>query len=133
MGIKDSAGDFGNMKAMIGGIPGLRVFSGSDAYLLDILRIGGAGSITAGNNIAATQSAALLANWQGDEADSCQAALSAVSLVTQQFPLVESLKEAIARQKGEDAWRALRPPLQPLDDATADGLWTALTEAGFSG
>ena len=133
VGIKDSAGDFGSMKAMIEGFPGFRVFSGSDAYLLDILRIGGAGSITACNNIAAPQSAAVLANWQGDDADSCQAALSAIRLATQKFPLVEALKGAIARQTGEDAWRALRPPLQPLDDATADALWTALTDAGFSG
>ncbi|MGB0631370.1 MAG: dihydrodipicolinate synthase family protein [Alphaproteobacteria bacterium] len=131
VGIKDSAGDFGNMKEMVEGFPGFRVFSGSDAYLLDILRIGGAGSITACNNIAAPQSAAVLANWQGDDADACQAALSAIRLATQKFPLVEALKEAMARQTGDNAWRALRPPLQPLEDATAADLWATLNDAGF--
>jgi len=50
---KDFAGVFPNMEAMIRYFPDFRVFSSSDAYLLDILRIGGAGSITACNNIAA--------------------------------------------------------------------------------
>ena len=133
VGIKDSAGDFANMQAMVEGFPGFRVFSGSDSYLLDILRIGGAGSITACNNIAARQSAAVLENWQGDDADTCQAALSAIRLATQKFPLVEALKEAMARRTGNDSWRALRPPLMPLDDTTANAFWSELTAAGFAG
>ena len=133
VGIKDSAGDLGNMKAMVEGFPGFRVFSGSDAYLLDVLRIGGAGSITACNNIAARQSAAVLKNWRKDDADTYQAALSAIRLATQKFPLVEALKEAMARHTGDAAWRALRPPLQPLDNATATALWAALNEAGLDG
>lgn len=132
VGIKDSAGDFANMQAMVEGFPGFRVFSGSDAYLLDILRIGGAGSITACNNIAARQSAAVLANWRDDDADTYQAALSAIRLATQKFPLVEALKEAMARRTGNDSWRTLRPPLMPLDDATAESLWAELTAAGLT-
>lgn len=132
VGIKDSAGDFANMQAMVEGFPGFRVFSGSDAYLLDILRIGGAGSITACNNIAARQSAAVLANWQSADADTYQSALSAIRLATQKFPLVEALKEAMARRTGNDSWRALRPPLMPLDDATAESLWAELTSAGLA-
>jgi len=132
VGIKDSAGDFENMRAMVEEFPGFRVFSGSDAYLLDILRIGGAGSITACNNISARQSAAVLANWQTDSADACQAALSAIRLATQKFPLVEALKEAMARSTGDAAWRALRPPLMPLDGSIADALSDELTAAGFS-
>jgi 4-hydroxy-tetrahydrodipicolinate synthase len=132
VGIKDSAGDFANMQAMVEGFPGFRVFSGSDAYLLDILRIGGAGSITACNNISARQSVDVLANWQTDDADAYQAALSAIRLATQKFPLVEALKEAMARLSGDDAWRMLRPPLMPLDTAVAETFWTELTAAGFT-
>ena len=132
VGIKDSAGDFANMQAMVANFPDFNVFSGSDAYLLDILRIGGAGSITACNNISACESAAVLANWQGDDADTYQTALSAIRLATQKFPLVEALKEAMARKTGDAAWRTLRPPLQPLDAATAEAFWAALGAAGFS-
>jgi 4-hydroxy-tetrahydrodipicolinate synthase len=133
VGIKDSAGDFGNMKAMVESFPGFRVFSGSDAFLLDILKIGGAGSITACNNIAARQSAAVLANWQGADAETYQAALSAIRLATQKFPLVEALKEAMARSTGDPGWHALRAPLRPLDKTTADALWAALSAAGIAG
>ena len=60
-----------------------------------------------------------------------QDALSAIRLATQKFPLVEALKEAMARSTGDDAWRVLRPPLMPLDGATADALWSELAAAGF--
>lgn len=132
VGIKDSAGDFANMQAMVEGFPGFRVFSGSDAYLLDILRIGGAGSITACNNISARQSVDVFANWEGDDAENFQATLSAIRLATQKFPLVEALKEAMARRSGDDTWRTLRPPLMPLDPAVAETFWTELTAAGFA-
>lgn len=133
VGIKDSAGDFSNMQAMVEGFPGFRVFSGSDAYLLDILRIGGAGSITACNNIAAPQSVDVFANWQTGDADRYQEALSAIRLATQKYPLVEALKEAMARRTGNGSWRTLRPPLMPLDTETADALWTDLNAAGYTG
>lgn len=132
VGIKDSAGDFANMRDMVEGFPGFRVFSGSDAYLLDILRIGGAGSITACNNIAAPQSVDVFANWQGEDAEKYQSALSAIRLATQRYPLVEALKEAMARRTGDGAWRTLRPPLMPLDAGTADAFWAELTAAGFT-
>jgi dihydrodipicolinate synthase/N-acetylneuraminate lyase len=50
---KDSAGVFPNMEAMTRNFPDFRVFSSSNAYLHDMLRICVAGSITACNNIAA--------------------------------------------------------------------------------
>ena len=132
VGIKDSAGNFANTQQMVEDFPNFQVFSGSDACLLDNLRIGGAGSITACNNIAAPLSANVLANWRvGGNADACQKALSAIRLAMQRFPLVEALKEAMARQTGDEAWRVLRPPLQPLDRASADALWQALNKAGF--
>lgn len=133
VGIKDSAGDFSNMKAMVERFPGFKVFSGSDAFLLDVLRIGGAGSITACNNVAARQSADVLAHWQDADADSWQAALGAIRETVQKYPLVEALKEIMARSTGNGAWRTLRPPLMPLDAATGDSLWADLAAIGFEG
>ena len=131
VGIKDSAGDFANMQAMVERFPSFRVFSGSDTFLLDLLRLGGAGSITACNNIAARQSADVYARWRDDDADRWQDALGAIRATIQKYPLVEALKETMARRTGNDAWRALRPPLMPLDAATADALWADLSAIGF--
>lgn len=131
-GIKDSAGDFSNMTKMVESFPGFRVFSGSDAYLLDLLRAGGAGSITACNNIAAPQSAEVYARWRDDEADALQDALGRIRTAVQKYPLVEALKETMARRTGNPDWRGLRPPLMPLDEKTADALWRDLAAAGFA-
>ncbi|MEX2454375.1 MAG: dihydrodipicolinate synthase family protein [Rhodospirillaceae bacterium] len=131
VGIKDSAGDFANMKAMVEAFPGFSVFSGSDSHLLGLLRIGGAGSITACNNIAARQSADVYAHWRDAGADDYQQALGAIRAAVQKFPLVEALKEAMARATGNPAWRTLRPPLMPLPEETAEALWRELAGAGF--
>lgn len=132
VGIKDSAGDFANMKAMVKNFPGFRVFSGSDAYLLDVLRLGGAGSITACNNVAARQSADVCARWRDHDAETYQEALGAIRTAIQKYPLVEALKEIMARRTGNDGWRRLRPPLMPLDAAMADALWTDLAATALA-
>ena len=72
---KDSAGDFCNMEAIIRYFPYFRVFFGSDAYLMDILRIGGAGSIIACNKFATVESAAVYAGWQAAGTDGLEDAL----------------------------------------------------------
>ena len=38
----------------------------------------------------------------------------------------------MARTTGNDDWRTLRPPLMPLDRATADALWTELAATDLS-
>lgn len=131
VGIKDSAEDFSNMDGMIRNFPDFRVFSGSDAFLLDILRAGGAGVITACNNICADLSAQVFANWQTDDADALQQAVSEVRAVIQKFPLIAALKEVVAQSTGAADWRRQRPPLEPLSQQEAASLVAQLTTAGF--
>lgn len=132
VGIKDSAGAFANMEGMCKAFPGFRVFTGSDAFLLDVLRAGGAGSITACNNVAAGRSARVYAGWRGADADRLQDDLNAVRLTVQKFPLIESLKEIMARATARPAWRRLRPPLMPLSAKEAAELAAALDAIRFS-
>ncbi len=132
VGIKDSSGDFTNMAAMVKNFPGFRVLSGSDQFLLDLLRAGGAGSITACNNIAARLSARVIAHWRDQKGEAAQAELSAVRKTVQQYPLVEALKEIMASFTGRAAWRTLRPPLRPLARDEATALIDALDKLGFA-
>jgi len=132
VGIKDSAGDFTNMAAMVKAFPGFCVLSGSDQFLLDLLRAGGAGSITACNNIAARLSTRVIAHWQDATGDAAQAELSAVRIAVQQFPLIEALKEIMAAFTGRAAWRTLRPPLRPLARAQAAALIDSLDKLKFA-
>jgi 4-hydroxy-tetrahydrodipicolinate synthase len=132
VGIKDSAGDFENMAAMCRRFPGFRVFSGSDAFLLPLLRAGGAGAITACNNVAASVSARVHAEWRTERGAAAQAELGAIRAVIQSFPLIAALKEIVARASGDAGWRRQRPPLEPLANAQADALMAKLASAGFA-
>jgi len=131
VGVKDSSGDFANMEAMCREFPGFRVFSGSDAFLLGLLRAGGAGAITACNNVAAALSAQIYAGWQGPDADALQARLEAVRTVIQGFPLAPALKEIMARATGRGDWRLIRPPQEPLTPGEAIALFEQLDSLGF--
>ena len=117
---------------MIKNFPDFRVFSGSDAFLLDILRAGGAGVITACNNICGAQSAQVFANWQNDNADTLQQAVNDVRSIIQKFPLVATLKEVVARTTGGPGWRRQRPPLEPLTKKEAAVLMEQLGAVGFT-
>ena len=131
VGIKDSAGDFANMAAMCKAFPGFRVFSGSDAHLLAVLRAGGAGAITACNNVSAALAARVYANWQSAEADALQDAVGAVRTIVQDYPLIAALKEIMARATGRGDWRLLRPPLEPLGAAEGIAMFERLDAIGF--
>ncbi len=65
VGLKDSSGDWNNTAALLDRYPGFAVFPGSEVFLLEALRRGGAGCITATGNINVAGIAKLYANWQG--------------------------------------------------------------------
>jgi len=132
VGIKDSSGDFDNMTKMVDTFPGFRVLSGSDRFLLPLLKAGGAGAITACNNVAAALSARIYAAWQAGGGDADQKKLDAVRETISQYPLVAALKEIVARSTGDAGWRRQRPPLEPLTAAQADALMAALAALDFA-
>ena len=73
VGLKDSSGDWSNTAALLDRYPGFAVFPGSEVFLLEGLRKGAAGCITATGNINVPGIAKLYANWQGPQADALQA------------------------------------------------------------
>ncbi len=136
-GIKDSSGDFANMRAMISsfGAEGFEVYSGSDEFLLAILRKGGAGCITACANVASAASARVLAAFrQGDavEAERAQAVLTAARRAATSVPLIAGLKALVARETADEGWERLRPPLTPLDAADRARLFAAFDATGLA-
>lgn len=131
VGIKDSAGDFANMESMCRAFPGFRVFSGSDAYLLDLLRAGGAGSITACNNVTAALSADIHTHWRSAAADALQERLGRIRTLISSYPLIPALKAAMAAKSGKPGWRRLRPPLEELNASETRSLCEGLTQAGL--
>ena len=132
LGIKDSSGDWSNTKAMLDRFPGFGVFCGSESFLLDNMRNGGAGCISATANINAPAIVDLFDNWQEVDADDRQAKVTRFRKAIEGFAMIPALKSTIAIETGDTAWNAVRPPLTPLDDAAQSQLAARLGEQSFA-
>ena len=128
IGIKDSSGDWDNTRMLLEDFPGLRVFPGNELIMLDALRLGAVGCITATANVNAAGLAALYA----ERTDGLQEAASSVRRAVQSQAMVPALKQIVARRLGDDGWLTLRPPFVGLDEGQANALFAALDEIGFS-
>src|SRR3954454_22999941 len=111
-GVKDSSGDWNNTKAMLDAFAkeGFDVFAGSEAFLLDNMRHGGKGCITATGNVNPGPIANLYKNWRSPEADKLQAGISATRKVVQKQPMIPALKATVAHFGNYAAWKTCRPP-----------------------
>ena len=131
-GVKDSSGDWSNTKAMLDAFPGFGVFAGSELFLLDTMRNGGAGCISATANINPAAIHRLFATWQNADADAQQAQLAELRKFVQSFPMIPALKQTVAHFNGHPGWARLRPPLVELTEAEAQGLISGLEQRGFT-
>ncbi|MGQ0652579.1 MAG: dihydrodipicolinate synthase family protein [Betaproteobacteria bacterium] len=133
-GVKDSSGDWSNTKAMLDnfGKSGFDVFAGSEVFLLDNMRNGGKGCITATGNVNPGPIDKVYRNWRSAEADRLQAGISATRKIVQKQPMIAALK-AIVAQFGNDAqWKTCRPPLVELTSAQEEELIRDLKASGFT-
>jgi len=132
VGLKDSSGDWSNTAAILATYPGFEVFPGSELFLLDGLRKGGAGCISATCNVGAAAIRHVYDNWQGPEADKLQADITALRKAIQAFPMIPALKALIAHYRQDPGWAKLRAPFVGLSAAEADKVIRTLAEAhGF--
>ena len=133
-GIKDSGGNFDNMRAMMERFAarGFDVFSGSELFLLATLRGGGAGTISAICNASPAPIARLAREWRNADADAQQKAVDRVRGVLSAYPMIPALKAAIAQLSGDDAWLRVRPPLVALAAVERRELGDKLRAIDFS-
>ena len=107
------------MKAILDRFRELELFPGSEAYLLDGLRNGAMGTISASANANGAMMRKLFDDWQGANADEVQAQISAIRKTLQGYPLIPVMKALMAHYRGDEAWAVLRAPNMALDTATA--------------
>jgi len=133
-GAKDSSGDWDNTKAMLDRFKdaGFDVFPGSEVFLLDGLRAGGKGCITATGNINPGPIGEVYKNWQTGKADALQAGITATRKIVQKVPMIPALKAITAHFGNDPAWRTVRPPLTELTPEQDKQVVTELKAAGFS-
>lgn len=132
VGMKDSSGDFENMKGAVKRFPGFAVFPGSDELLLPLLKEGGAGCITACCNVVSQTAAEVWSAFRaGHDASEGHARLAAARKAITAHPLQAALKAIMARMAGDEAWDRLRPPLVSLDASQRAKLFAALDSIGI--
>lgn len=132
VGIKDSSGDWDNTNAMLARRwDDFRVFAGAETFLLQNMRGGGAGCISATANINPAAIVRLYREWQSPAAEDLQKELDEIRSIALAFPMIPALKATVAHFSNDPQWRTVRPPLVALADDQRNKLIEALLEKGF--
>jgi 4-hydroxy-tetrahydrodipicolinate synthase len=133
-GAKDSSGDWNNTQAYLVNFAsqGFDVFPGSETFLLQGMRAGGVGCISATANVNPRAISRLFATWKAADADTQQARLNEIRTMFARHPMIPALKAAIAHYGGDASWATVRPPLVELTQAQQASLVADLDRARFT-
>ncbi|OJG01031.1 dihydrodipicolinate synthase family protein [Pararhizobium antarcticum] len=121
VGIKDSAGDFGNMEALLAAYPGFSVLAGADPLLLPLVKAGGAGCITATSNLVAASLRTVYDHAidpaMADRVEAAQARINAYRSLSNTYVQIPTIKAMVGLKTGEPKWAEPRAPLMALNPA----------------
>jgi 4-hydroxy-tetrahydrodipicolinate synthase len=133
-GAKDSSGDWNNTQAYLDNFAkqGFDVFPGSETFLLQGMRGGGVGCISATANVNPGAIARLYATWHAADADNQQERLNEIRGIFAKYPMIPALKAAIAHYGGDPSWATVRPPLVELTQEQKASLASSLDRARFT-
>ena len=134
-GMKDSSGDWNNTKTFLDAFAkaGFGVFAGSESFLLQNMRNGGVGTISATANVNPAAIHKLYSEWQQTDADQQQDGLNRTrETLGKKYLMIAALKQAIAIYADDPAWVRVRPPLVELTAEQARSLAAELTQIGFT-
>ena len=110
VGMKDSGGDFSNMERVLKAIPGFRLYSGNEKFLLPVLKAGGVGCISASTNLTSPEAAAVYEAWKKGSGEREQARLTKLREILEMYPSIGTLKYIFAELSGNKDWLNIRPP-----------------------
>lgn len=132
-GVKDSSGSLPDASAMVKefGPEGFEVYVGFDDGLLEILKLGGAGCITAAANVTSVINARVVAHWQEREGEEAQRLLSSLRKVLTSVATIPALRALVARAENDPAWLTLRPPNVALSAEAATKFFAAWDACGM--
>ena len=133
-GVKDSSGSFENGKSYVDAFAGdgFEVYAGDDTLLLPLLKLGGAGCITAAGNMNSAAAAKVYANWDNPAAEAAAATLAATRKAAISVPLIPGLKALTARRTGDAGWLNIRPPHLKLNAEQQAKLFAAWDASGIA-
>ncbi len=132
VGLKDSSGKWNNTLSVLQRFPGFITFAGSEVFLLDTLRNGGAGCITATGNVNPGGIRKLYEQWERPQADTLQARITEIRSVIQSYPMIPALKTIVSNFYDDPRWLTVRPPLLCLDNTQRQALMSGIAALEFS-
>src|SRR5215212_6296471 len=125
VGTKDSSGDKGRIMTLCREFPDFSVLAGTETLLLETLRGGGEGCISAAVNVTSRLARRVYdahVAAKHDEAEALQEHLTQLRASIEAYPVIPALKQLMARLTGDNQWRNIRPPLSGLDEKHAEDL-----------
>ena len=134
-GIKDSSGNWENMLSITKNVPNFMVYSGTETLLLNILREGGAGCITASANLLAPECQLVYQAWRNDQqntAEQVQKELTVLRKALESYQFVSELKGLMAEHTGSEHWQEMLPPFIPLLPSQVRELSEKINDLGLN-
>ena len=134
-GIKDSSGNWQNMLSITKNVPNFMVYSGTETLLLNILREGGAGCITASANLLAPECQLVYQAWRNDQqntAEQVQKELNVLRKALESYQFVSELKGLMALHTGSEHWQEMLPPFIPLLPSQVRELSEKINDLGLN-
>ncbi len=132
VGMKDSGGNWNHMKSICERFPGFRVFAGSERFLLDILKIGGVGCISATTNVTCMLAGRIFRERRRRDVSAMQDELNRIRGAIEKYPLIPALKHLMASATGRRDWLYMRPPHVALGANEATALEKSLESLNFA-
>src|SRR5215204_6451261 len=129
VGTKDSSGDRERIMTLCREFPDFSVLAGTETLLLETLRSGGDGCISATVNVTSRLARRVHdAHAAGNhhEAEALQERLTQLRASIEAYPVIPALKQLMARLTGDKQWRNLRPPLSSLDEKRTQDLLSSV-------
>jgi len=133
-GIKESSGEWKNMLGIVQNIPDFMVYTGTETLLLDILKKGGAGCITATANLIAPECQRVYQAWKNNKqrvAEQAQMNLTDLRKTLENYPLVSELKSLFASKTNAEEWDNMLPPFAPILDKQVEELTEQIKGLGL--
>jgi 4-hydroxy-tetrahydrodipicolinate synthase len=130
-GIKDSSGDWAAINQLCSRFGArIDVLVGSERFLLDALRAGATGCVTATANANPASICELYERRESEDATHLQELVTASRSVFERYPMIAALKEVCAQRSGDARWRNLRAPLTRLAPDARDALAAGVAPVG---
>lgn len=134
VGVKDSSGDLENMRQTLEQCPDISVLAGADPLMLPLLKMGGAGCITATSNLLPGDLRFVFDNWSNsdmeNEVEAAQKRICSWRELTNSYTQLPTVKAMLAKKRDKESWMFVRPPFIELTEDERSILWLKMDQLG---